>query len=71
MTTAFTMKSPRWLGWVLLVSGILLAILMTFLIIVFALFGDGWQGEDVSLFLFWLFGVSGAVAGIRIIRGSR
>jgi len=62
--------TPRWVGWVLVVSGTLLAILMTFLVVVFALFGDGWEAEDAYLFLFLLFGLAGVMAGIRILRGT-
>ena len=64
------MQTPRWLGWVLVVSGTLLAILMTFIVVVFALSGDGWHGEDVFVFECLLFGALGAIAGIRVLRGT-
>ncbi|MEO8292097.1 MAG: hypothetical protein ABI635_03070 [Actinomycetota bacterium] len=70
MTNLLTMRSPRWLGWVLLISGALLATLMTFLIVVFAVVGDGWQGGDVYLAMFWLCGAEGVVAGVRILGGT-
>ncbi len=62
--------TPRWFGWVLLVSGTLLAILMMFIVIVFALSGDEWHREDVFVFEFLLFGALGAIAGIRVLRGT-
>ncbi len=62
--------TPRWFGWVLLVSGTLLAILMMFIVIVFALSGDEWHREDVFVFEFLLFGALGAIAGIRALRGT-
>jgi hypothetical protein len=75
MTNLLTMKSPRWLGWVLLVAGILDALLWTFLIVVFALLLDeswfGVAGDIYALwFALWLIGVLSAVAGIRILRGT-
>jgi hypothetical protein len=38
--SALTMRSPRWLGWVLLVAGALDTILWGFVIVVIALFAD-------------------------------
>jgi hypothetical protein len=64
------MQTPRWFGWVLVVSGTLLAILMSFFVVVFALSGDGWHGEDMYVFEFWLFGALGVIAGIRVLRGT-
>ena len=69
--SVFTMQTPRWLGWVLLIAGILDAVLWTFMIVVFALFADEpWGDVAGELFMLWLLGVLAAVAGIRILRGT-
>jgi hypothetical protein len=70
MTNLLTMKSPRWLGWVLLIAGALDAILWTFVIVVFLLVGEPWFDVAGELFALWLIGVLGAIAGIRILRGT-
>jgi len=75
MTNLLTMKSPRWLGWVLLIAGISDALLWTFVIVMFALFLDeswfGVAGDIYALwFALWLIGVLAVVAGIRILRGT-
>jgi hypothetical protein len=65
------MKSPRWLGWVLLIAGGLDAILWTFVIVVIALFADEpWGDVAGELFGLLILGVLAALAGIRILRGT-
>jgi hypothetical protein len=67
----FTMQTPRWLGWVLSIAGILDAVLWTFAIVVIALFADEpWGDMAGELFMLWLIGVLAAAAGIRILRGT-
>jgi F0F1-type ATP synthase assembly protein I len=71
MTNVLTMRSPRWLGWVLLIAGGLDAVLWGFLIVVFALFADEpWGDVAGTLIGFFILGVLAAVAGIRILRGT-
>lgn len=72
MTNVLTMKSPRWLGWVLLIAGGLDALLWGSVIVVIALFADEpWGDVAGELFALCLLGVLAAAAGIRIIRGTR
>jgi hypothetical protein len=69
--SALTMRTPRWLGWVLLITGALDALLWGFVIVVIALFADEpWGDMAGELFLLWLLGVLAAAAGIRILRGT-
>jgi hypothetical protein len=71
MTNVLTMRSPRWLGWVLLVAGGLDAVLWGFVIVVFALFADEpWGDVAGTLIGLFILGVLAAVAGIRILRGT-
>jgi hypothetical protein len=63
------MKSPRWLGWLLLVVGVLGVVLLTFIVVVIALFADEpWGDIAGDLFMLWLLGVLVALAGIRVLR---
>ena len=71
VTKLLTMEGPRWLGWVLAISGSLLTIMMTFIVVVIALFADEpWGDVAGDLFAFWFIGVLAALAGIRILRGT-
>jgi hypothetical protein len=71
MTNVLTMRSPRWLGWVLLIAGGLDAILWTFVIVVVALFADEpWGDVAGELFGLLILGVLAALAGLRILRGT-
>jgi len=71
MTNVFTMKSPRWLGWLLLIAGAIDAFLWIFVIVVIALFADEpWGDVAGELFGLMLLGVLAALAGIRILRGT-
>ncbi len=78
MTAVLSKKSPRWLGWVLVVVGSLLAILMAFIAFVLVLFGpitfalyddEAW-GAVVGTVLVLSMGVFGAIGGVRILRGT-
>jgi hypothetical protein len=69
--SALTMRTPRWLGWILLVVGALDTILWGFVIVALALFADEpWGDMAGELFALWLLGVLAAIAGIRILRGT-
>ena len=71
MTNVLTMRSPRWLGWVLLIAGGLDAILWAFVIVVVALFADEpWGDVAGELFGLLILGVLAALAGLRILRGT-
>jgi hypothetical protein len=71
MTSVFTKKSPRWLGWVLLIAGGLDAVLWGLMILVFALFAEEpWGDVAGTLIGLCLLGVLAALAGIRILRGT-
>lgn len=69
--TLLTNRSPRWLGWVLLVSGGVLATLWVVLAVLIAVYGDDPWGDVVTILgTFVLFGILGAIAGFRILRGT-
>jgi hypothetical protein len=70
MTNVFTMRSPRWLGWVLLIAGALDAVLWGFVIVVFAFVDEPWGDVAGTLIGLFVLGVLAAVAGIRILRGT-
>jgi hypothetical protein len=69
--SALTMRTPRWLGWVLLVAGALDTLLWGFVIVVIAFFADEpWADVAGELLALWLLGVLAAIAGVRILRGT-
>jgi hypothetical protein len=69
--SALTMRTPRWLGWVLLIAGASHALLWGFVIVVIALFAEEpWGDMAGELLALWLLGVLAAIAGIRILRGT-
>jgi hypothetical protein len=69
--SALTMRTPRWLGWVLLIAGASDALLWGFVIVVIALFAEEpWGDLAGELSMLWLLGVLSAAAGIRILRGT-
>ena len=71
MKNLVTGRTPRWLGWVLLVSGGLAAIGWTCIIVVVALFAKEPWGDVAGDFVaFLLIGVLAAAAGFRVLRGT-
>jgi hypothetical protein len=71
MANVLAMRSPRWLGWLLLIVGVLDAIGWGFVIVVITLFSDEpWGDVAIELFALSLLGVLAAAAGIRILRGT-
>lgn len=68
------MNSPRWLGWILLIAGVVNALGWGFAIVVIALFADVPWGEvaevAAEMLMLCVLGVLAAVAGIRILRGT-
>ena len=58
--SALTMRTPRWLGWVLLIAGALDALLWGFVIVMIALFAEEpWGDMAGELLALWLLGVLG------------
>jgi hypothetical protein len=71
MTNVFAKKSPRWLGWVLLIAGGLDAVLWGLVIVVFAFFAEEpWGDVAGTLIGLCILGVLATAAGIRILRGT-
>jgi hypothetical protein len=69
--SALTMRTPRWLGCILLVVGALDTSLWVFVIVALALIADeSWGDMAGELFALWLLGVLAGFAGIRILRGT-